>query len=87
MPTIAMWATSTIAAPDTSSQLAFSIERSFPGCIIVNQLGERFINEAARYSEIVYAIYADCIKAGTTGPYSLMFDATFYTKYPMSRLP
>ncbi|HEX6353677.1 3-oxosteroid 1-dehydrogenase [Actinophytocola sp.] len=32
-------------------------ERSLPGCILVNQRGERFVNEAAPYVDAVHAMY------------------------------
>ena len=32
-------------------------ERSLPGCVIVNGAGERFVNEAAPYVDVVHAMY------------------------------
>lgn len=32
-------------------------ERTLPGCILVNQAGERFVNEAAPYVDAVHAMY------------------------------
>jgi 3-oxosteroid 1-dehydrogenase len=51
-------------------------ERSLPGCILVNQRGERFVNEAAPYVDAVHAMYeTDSV------PSWLIADQTYRNRY------
>ncbi|TDV52382.1 3-oxosteroid 1-dehydrogenase [Actinophytocola oryzae] len=51
-------------------------ERSLPGCIMVNQRGERFVNEAAPYVDAVHAMYeTDSVPAW------LIADQTYRNRY------
>jgi 3-oxosteroid 1-dehydrogenase len=51
-------------------------ERSLPGCILVNQRGERFVNEAAPYVDAVHAMYeTDSVPAW------LIADQTYRNRY------
>ncbi len=59
-----------------------ALDRAKPGCIIVNQRGERFANEALSYHDFVRAMYAanddaPCIPAWIIG------DRTFLRRYGM----
>ncbi|MBA5760221.1 FAD-binding protein, partial [Escherichia coli] len=63
-------------------QRALFVERNLPGCVIVNGLGKRFVNEAAPYSEFVPAMYRDHARTGATVPAWMVFDARFRKKYP-----
>ena len=60
--------------------------RRCPGCVMVNRLGRRFVDEAAPYSDIVYAMYADNEKSAANLPAWLIFDADFRRKYPCGPL-
>ncbi len=51
-------------------------ERSLPGCIIVNQEGKRFVNEAAPYVDAVHAMY----DAGSV-PSWLIVDQRYRNSY------
>ncbi|MFI7675425.1 3-oxosteroid 1-dehydrogenase [Actinophytocola sp. NPDC049390] len=51
-------------------------ERSLPGCILVNQRGERFVNEAAPYVDAVHAMY----ETGSV-PAWLIADQTYRNRY------
>lgn len=65
---------------------ALFVERALPGCIMVNSAGKRFVNEAAPYSDIGYAMY-ETHKDGVTGvPCWFVFDAGFRKKYPVGAL-
>jgi 3-oxosteroid 1-dehydrogenase len=51
-------------------------ERSLPGCIMVNERGERFVNEAAPYVDAVHAMYeTDSVPAW------LIADQTYRNRY------
>jgi 3-oxosteroid 1-dehydrogenase len=63
-----------------------TIERALPGCIIVNQAGKRYLNEAASYHIVGQQMVAlDAPGAGTT-PSWVIFDHRFRHKYPMGPL-
>jgi len=51
-------------------------ERSLPGCIMVNQRGERFTNEAAPYVDAVHAMYET-----NSVPAWLIADQTYRNRY------
>ncbi|MGH8528875.1 MAG: FAD-dependent oxidoreductase [Nevskiales bacterium] len=76
------WGTPTVVVPGAPAAGIF-VERSLPGCVVVNGQGRRFVNEAVPYTEFVYAMYADHAKTGASVPCWLVFDATFRKNYPM----
>jgi 3-oxosteroid 1-dehydrogenase len=51
-------------------------ERSLPGCVLVNQCGERFVNEAAPYVDAVHAMYET-----NSVPAWLIADQTYRNRY------
>jgi 3-oxosteroid 1-dehydrogenase len=51
-------------------------ERSLPGCVLVNQRGERFVNEAAPYVDAVHAMYET-----NSVPAWLIADQTYRNRY------
>lgn len=55
-------------------------DRAFPGSIIVNQAGERFMNDAANYDETGRAM-ADAAAEQRDGPSYLIFDARYRRNY------
>jgi succinate dehydrogenase/fumarate reductase flavoprotein subunit len=46
------WWAPTTHGPGEEKQRALFVERTLPGCILVNPAGERFVNEAAPYTDI-----------------------------------
>ena len=58
------------------------IEKSLPGSILVNKAGDRFVNEAAPYIDVVNTMYAKDSPEKPCVPAYLVFDATFRKKYP-----
>jgi len=76
------WGAPTVNVPGAASSTAVFVERSLPGCVVVNGRGLRFGNEAAPYTEFVYAVQADQAKTGTTVPCWMVFDARFRKSYP-----
>lgn len=77
-----VWGTPTVEVPGSSVAAALFVERSLPGCVMVNKNGQRFVNEAAPYTEAVNAIVADHAKTGGTIPSWMVFDARFRKSYP-----
>jgi succinate dehydrogenase/fumarate reductase flavoprotein subunit len=52
-------------------------ERAYPGAILVDATGRRFVNEAQNYGDVGRAM------GGAQGPYWLVFDARCRRHYPM----
>ena len=80
------WWAPTLFVAGREKRRAVFVERALPGCVLVNRQGHRFVDEAAPYSDIVYAMYADNEKTGANLPAWLIFDSEFRRKYPMGPL-
>jgi 3-oxosteroid 1-dehydrogenase len=78
-----VWGSPTVNKPGAAQQITLFVERGMPGCVAVNKMGLRFVNEAAAYPDFRNAMYADHAKGNGTIPCWLVFDATFRYKYPM----
>jgi 3-oxosteroid 1-dehydrogenase len=76
----AWWGPVTVAPGEDIARMLV-IEKSLPGGILVNQRGERFVNEGAPYIDIVNAMYAKHSAESPCIPAYLVFDATFRKKY------
>lgn len=76
-----VWGAPTVYWPGQPMQRPLFIERSSPGCLIVNAAGKRFVNETAPYPDIIYAMYAEQQRSGDLSAW-LVFDADFRRKYP-----
>lgn len=72
--------------PDESRARLLTFERALPGCIIVNQAGRRYMNEACAY-DLAGRMMIECDRpaAGTTPSYFL-FDQEFRRRYPVGPL-
>jgi 3-oxosteroid 1-dehydrogenase len=77
------WGAPTIMVPGAGAANAIFIERQLPGCIMVNGNGRRFVNEAAPYLDIVYAMYGDHATSKAAVPCWFVFDGQFRRKYPI----
>jgi 3-oxosteroid 1-dehydrogenase len=77
-----VWGAPTVHVEQEEKQRALFVERNLPGCVVVNGLGRRFVNEAAPYSEFVPAMYRDHAQTGASVPAWMVFDAQFRKKYP-----
>lgn len=77
-----VWGAPTVHVDHEEKQRALFVERNLPGCVVVNGLGKRFVNEAAPYSEFVPAMYRDHAQTGACVPAWMVFDAQFRHKYP-----
>jgi 3-oxosteroid 1-dehydrogenase len=81
------WWAPTIAVPGEEKPRGIFAERAFPGAIVVNGLGRRFVNEAAPYLEFVDAMYRDNqVTAGNSVPAWVIFDGHFRQHYAMGPL-
>jgi 3-oxosteroid 1-dehydrogenase len=81
------WWAPTIAVPGEEKPRGIFAERAFPGAIVVNSLGRRFVNEAAPYLEFVDAMYRDNgLTGGKSVPAWVIFDGHFRFNYAMGPL-
>lgn len=80
------WAPSLLVPGEDRARGVFA-ERAFPGAIVVNGEGRRFVNEAAPYLEFVDAMYRDnTLSGGKTIPSWVVFDSKFRFNYAMGPL-
>lgn len=63
-----------------------AFERAFPGCIMVNQRGERYMNEASSYHIAAQKMISEAEQGRGTAPSWIIFDARFRKHYPMGPL-
>lgn len=63
-----------------------TIERALPGCILVNQSGKRFLNEAASYHIVGQQMARREREHGDASPSWLIFDARYRHLYPAGPL-
>ncbi len=56
-------------------------ERTLPGCIMVNQAGERFVNEASPYVDAVHAMYDNHTDEVSHIPSWLIADQRYRNRY------
>ncbi|MCE2657956.1 MAG: FAD-binding protein [Rubrivivax sp.] len=80
------WGAPTIDVPREEKFRALFVERSMPGCMVVNALGQRFLNESGPYPEFQQAMLANHALTGGAVPAWIVFDAGFRAKYPMGPL-
>ena len=80
------WWTPTILIPRQELAWVIVVEKNLPHCIIVDQSGHRFLNEAAPYLDVVKAMYAAHKETDRAIPAWMIFDATFRHKYPAGPL-
>lgn len=78
----AWWGPTTVVPGEARARMLV-IEKSLPGGILVNRRGQRFVNEALSYDDVVKAIHAKNTPDAPTVPCQLIFDATFRKNYPV----
>jgi 3-oxosteroid 1-dehydrogenase len=61
-------------------------ERTLPGCILVNQAGSRFVNEAAPYVDAVHAMYDAHTEENPHIPAWLIADQRYRNRYVFAGL-
>ena len=80
------WAAPVFHVPGEDRGRLCTIERALPGCIMVNQDGKRYLNEAASYHIVGQQMAAAHLKHGNSNPSWMIFDHNFRHKYPMGPL-
>lgn len=77
------WAAPVFYIPGEPGGRLCTIERALPGCIMVNQKGERYWNEASSYHVTGQAMAKRQAEHGDASPSWMVFDATYRAKFPM----
>ncbi len=80
----AWWGPTIKLANEDRARMLFT-ERSMPGCIMVNQQGNRFVNESVAYTTAVQAMYQQQ-EHGQNIPAYAVFDARYRREYPFGPL-
>ncbi len=74
--------------PPGDAPIFMVLERSYPGCIIVNSAGRRFINESTPYVDYGHSVYDANSENGSTIPSFLIVDQRYRSRYIMgTRMP
>lgn len=80
------WAAPVLYIPGEDRGRLTAIERALPGCIMVNQKGERYLNEAASYHVVGQQMAAREKEHGDANPSWMVFDFRYRHKFPMGPL-
>lgn len=80
------WAAPVFYVPGEDRGRLCTIERALPGCIMVNQQGKRYLNEAASYHIVGQQMAAANVAGQGTDPSWMIFDHGFRHKYPVGPL-
>lgn len=78
----AWWGVS-LSIPGEDKTRLMTFERALPGCIVVNQAGKRYFNEAASYHIAGHAMIANNKPGASTVPSFILFDTQYRKSYPM----
>ncbi|MEZ5735650.1 MAG: FAD-binding protein [Novosphingobium sp.] len=77
------WAAPVFHVPGEDRGRLCTIERALPGCIMVNQNGERYLNEAASYHITGQKMAQREAQHGDASPSWMIFDARYRQQFPM----
>ena len=80
------WGCPTMDVPKEAAYRGIFVERSLPGCMVVNNRGQRFLNESGPYPEFQQAMLADAAKGNGAAPAWIVFDANFRAQNPIGPL-
>ena len=80
------WAAPVFYIPGEDRGRLCTIERALPGCLMVNQQGERYLNEAASYHIVGQKMARRQAEHGDASPSWFVFDHTYRHKYPVGPL-
>ncbi|MCU1646838.1 MAG: Fumarate reductase (quinol) [Nocardia sp.] len=75
------WWGPSVRSPEGRPPFFCLAERSQPGAIIVNDLGERFVNESAPYVNVVHKMYEQEAAGVGSIPAHFIFDQNFRDRY------
>lgn len=76
------WWGPTITLPGEPQARMLIIEKNLPGSILVNKVGERFVNESSSYTKVYRGIMEANQPGKETVPAYLIFDANYRARYP-----
>jgi 3-oxosteroid 1-dehydrogenase len=80
------WAAPVFYVPGEDRGRLCTIERALPGCLMVNQMGERYLNEAASYHIVGQQMARRAQEHGDASPSWFVFDYTYRHNYPVGPL-
>ena len=80
------WAAPVFHVPGEDRGRLCTIERALPGCIMVDQCGQRYLNEAASYHIVGQQMARRQRDAGTADPSWMIFDHRYRHQFPMGPL-
>ena len=80
------WAAPVFHVPGEDRGRLCTIERALPGCIMVNQNGERYLNEAASYHIVGQQMARRQREKGDAEPSWMIFDHRYRHQFPMGPL-
>lgn len=80
------WAAPVFYVPGEDRGRLCTIERALPGCIMVNQKGERYLNEAASYHVTGQKMAQRHAEHGDASPSWMVFDHRYRHQFPMGPL-
>jgi len=80
------WAAPVFYVPGEDRGRLATIERALPGCIMVNQSGKRYLNEAASYHVVGQQMARRHAECGDASPSWMIFDYRYRHLYPMGPL-
>jgi 3-oxosteroid 1-dehydrogenase len=80
------WAAPVFYVPGEHGGRLCTIERALPGCLMVNQKGERYLNEAASYHIVGQQMARRAKDHGDASPSWFVFDHTYRNNYPVGPL-
>lgn len=77
------WWGPTVTIPGESQARMLIIEKNLPGCMMVNKVGKRFVNESSSYTKVNNGMKAANAPGEESIPAYIVFDKEFRAKYPM----
>ena len=77
------WWGPTFLVPGEPQARMLIIEKNLPGAIIVNKLGQRFVNESSSYTKVTRGLFAANKPGAESIPAYMIFDATYRQRYPI----
>lgn len=80
------WAAPVFHVPGEDRGRLSTIERALPGCIMVNQNGARYLNEASSYHIVGQKMARRQAEAGDADPSWMIFDHKYRNQFPMGPL-
>lgn len=80
------WAAPVFYVPGEDRGRLCTIERALPGCIMVNQKGQRYLNEAASYHVVGQQMARREAEFGDASPSWMIFDHRYRHQFPMGPL-